>query len=213
MFKISAIVPLGNDEKYPKDLIRVLKQNAIEVLVVAGPERSGPFLSSPKYGRAKQMNYAAQKASGDYLWFIHADTILNQNNIDSLFCKLSYYPEDLLYFNLKFYDGPYFMILNQIGLQFRSEVFHIPFGDQAFCISKNIFRELGGYDEDLSYGEDHVFTWKLRLSGRECLSVGDAVYTSARKYARRGWGHTTFLHLILTLKQAWPFWMKLIEKR
>ena len=165
-------------------------------------------------GRAAQMNAAARIAEGTQLWFLHADTRLAQDTIPALLRRLGQYPDWLLYGDLKFLsDATPLMKINEIGTWVRSRLLGMPFGDQGLCIRKKLFHEIGGYPENVQYGEDHVFVWRARQRGIVLRSIEAPIYTSARKYRDRGWFKTTVRHVVLTYKQAWPEFYRLVFRR
>ena len=220
---ITVIIPLAPDEDEWRDLLEQLKQ-AREVSEIILASCSAEEFSLPddkrvkvvkgRSGRAGLMNVAADEASGSYLWFLHADSRLDEGAIGSLCHVLDQEPEVLHYFDLEFLsDGPKAMRLNSAAVKWRSDFLGMPFGDQGFCIKKELFHELGGYDEKAEYGEDHLFVWKARQEGVSVKPVGAIIFTSARKYRRNGWFKTTGLHVWFTLKQAAPEFLKLLKKR
>ncbi|MFZ8932851.1 MAG: hypothetical protein ACO20H_07575 [Bacteriovoracaceae bacterium] len=213
MSQICAIIPMANSEILPTELLDLLDRNAIETLVVTGPDYPGAYLKAQKQSRSVQMNFAASKAKAEYLWFIHADSKLDQFCIDTLKQSIQNHPHDLLYFDLKFYEAHPLMMINEIGVKVRSDIFKMPFGDQAFCLPRSLFFDVGTYPEELPYGEDHVLTWLIRLQGKKCISVGASILTSPRKYLKKGWLNTTLTHLSLTYSQAFPFCKQLWKKR
>jgi len=154
-------------------------------------------------GRANCLNSGALNSSGDYLWFLHADSRLNKMNISSLLDSISRYPEALLYFDLAFYNASILMKLNEWGALFRCRILDTPFGDQGLCISKNIFNSLGGFPENAPYGEDHLFVRNARREHIPIKPVNTSLYTSSRKYVENGWLKTTLLHLCLWQKQIY----------
>ncbi len=162
--------------------------------------------------RAESMNAGAQQASGEYLWFVHADSRLSLRHIQALQQSLVARPVALHYFNLKFY-GHRMMWLNAFGVWLRSHLFMSPFGDQALCLSAAQFAEIGGYPDAVPYGEDHLLVWRAMQQGIKLRCTGAALSTSARKYASNGWARTTGLHLRLWAKQAWPEFVLLLQKR
>ncbi|MEL7430749.1 MAG: glycosyl transferase family 2, partial [Pseudomonadota bacterium] len=122
--------------------------------------------------------------------------------------------DGLFFFDLKFLaDGPRAMTWNERAVKWRSDFLKIPFGDQGFLIRRQVFEDLGGYPEDLAYGEDHVFVWRVRQGGFSVEGVGAGLFTSARKYRKGGWLKVTVLHVWLTVKQAVPQWIKLQRLR
>lgn len=160
-------------------------------------------ITGPK-GRAKQLNTGAEHALGKYLWFVHADSKFEDNNIVSqLIDFLDSRKKILTYFNLCFdNDGPMFMRINELGVWFRCRFLNIPFGDQALALRRTDFWDMGGFDETLPNGEDHAFVQKARGKGMAVKSCGLNITTSARKYKLNGWFSTTLNHLWLTLKQT-----------
>lgn len=159
-------------------------------------------------GRAKQMNAAVAASSGEFLWFLHADTrLLNFERVGAgLQQALATKPDALSYFDLEFLpDGPRAMSINTIGARFRSRWLGLPFGDQGFLLSRATFERLGRFNEALSSAEDHALVWAARRVGVPLHAIGVPIATSARRYAEFGWGRTTLRHLRLTALQAWQF--------
>ncbi len=222
MLKLSIIIPLAPNETAWQSLLADLAiiPDDIEIICVTSqgfevakefvslPQKRTSFLSS-KAGRASQMNAGANAAKGEFCWFLHADSKLGSDTLPALLRAIEKHPDSLLYFDLAFLsDATALMILNALGARFRSRVLKVPFGDQGFCIKKELFQHLGGFSENLAYGEDHMFVWKVRQSNVALQHVGAALYTSARKYKKYGWLKTTLLHQYLWIRQAWPEWKK-----
>jgi hypothetical protein len=114
------------------------------------------------------------------------------------------------WFDLAFLeDGPRLVRLNAWGARLRSRVFGLPFGDQGLVLPAASFAALGGYDESVRYGEDHLLVWAAHAARLPVIPVGATLYTSARTYARNGWLLTTLCHWMLTLRQALPQWWRL----
>lgn len=156
-------------------------------------------------GRATQLNTAARAAKGTHLWFLHADSRLPDGTIAKLAERVVEAPDALHYFDLRFLaDGPRWMRLNAIGTFVRSRVLGMPFGDQGFCLARDAFLALGGYDPEAPYGEDHLLVWHAARARVKLAPVKAALFTSARKYRERGWARTTAKHVLLTWKQALP---------
>lgn len=165
-------------------------------------------LSPP--GRACQMNAAAARADGKWLWFVHADSRLRPATMRALHAFLERDVDSLGYFDLAFRnDGPRLVALNAWGANFRSRVFGIPFGDQGLLLRASRFNALAGFDESVAYGEDHLLVWTARTVGVPLQRIAAPLETSARKYAQGGWLRTTVAHLRLTFAQAWPAWRRL----
>lgn len=164
--------------------------------------------------RAQKLNAASHFARGDILWFLHADTIIDADSVRRLVASYQTYQDRLHYFNLGFFPKNYrLMHINALGVKFRSNFLGIPFGDQGFCLSKDLFFKVCGYPIDCPYGEDHVFVWRVRLSGHRLNLVRKTIWTSARKYQSHGWLKTTLVHLGKTFLQATPFALQLMSRK
>lgn len=227
---LSIIIPIAEKEEAWKILIEDLRQvpGDSEVIFTCSNHRAS-FEQSPEFlhfknsrtgttlcltsdpGRAKQLNCAVLKATKPYLWFLHADSRFTEGTVSSLEKVLRSEQINALYFfDLQFHrDDPAILKINEFGVWFRSHWLKLPFGDQGFLISKDRFESLGGFPEDVSYGEDHVFVWKARMSGVSILPIGGRLITSGRKYRKQGWLKTTFQHIFYTWVQAFPYLFKM----
>lgn len=167
----------------------------------------GPWrflLASP--GRAAQQNAGARDACTAYLWFLHADSQLDKATLPALAKFIERGESALGYFDLRFLrDGPGWVRLNAVGAWLRSRWFGLPFGDQGFVLPRIDFQALAGFDTRLSTGEDHDLVWRVRRAGLPLRPLHAALYTSARKYAERGWWRTTRHHVTATWRQARMF--------
>jgi len=155
-----------------------------------------------KSGRAHCLNAGISDSSGDYLWFLHADSRFGRNAVPSLLAAIGRHPGALLYFDIVFDDAPVLMKLNEWGVYFRTRFLNTPFGDQGLCIRKDICSLLGGFSEDAPYGEDYLFVRNALRKDIPVKPVRAVLHTSARKYRKNGWFKTTVLHLYLWRKQV-----------
>lgn len=161
-------------------------------------------------GRAAQQNAGARDASSDWLWFLHADSVLATDTVPALarFIDANDAQDAVVvgYFDLRFIDdGPALMRLTALGVWLRSHWLGLPFGDQGLVLPRAVFERLGGFNPALDCGEDHDLVWRLRRAKVPLRPVGAALFTSARKYAERGWWSTTGWHLRETWRQVRRF--------
>jgi hypothetical protein len=157
-------------------------------------------------GRAHQLNAGAAETSADWLWFLHADSMLTRETIQELRCFVRSEEWAIGYFALRFLrDGPRLSWLNSWGASLRSRWLGLPFGDQGFVMPRRVFETLGRFDEDLPSGEDHALVWTAHALQIPLRCLPAPIFTSARKYARDGWWPTTRQHLRLTVQQARAF--------
>ncbi len=186
---LSVIIPLAPQEPKPTALLEALPAE-IEIIL------------SQEAGRAASLNAGAAKATGAYLWFLHADSSLPEDAWPKLQQAIVGRPKALHYFDLAFAGGGWRMKINSWGANLRSRFFGCPFGDQGFCLEKQLFHALGAYPETAPYGEDHLFVWQAHGAGVTLNRVAAKLTTSARKYQQKGWLKTTLLHQYLWLKQV-----------
>jgi rSAM/selenodomain-associated transferase 2 len=216
--QLSIIIPFAPDDMAWQALLIDLKNlpESAEIILVAGSEESQQqavhlnrqsklTVAKASLGRAAQMNAGAAIAKNPCLWFLHADSRIDAACLKAI--NLFHFEKSQLgYFGLRFLnDGPDRMGINRFGVWFRSRFLRLPFGDQGFVISKTCFNALGQYREDLKAGEDHAFVWRARKNAVPLKYLNASIQTSARKYARHGWGHTTRTHLRETWRQALQF--------
>ncbi len=227
---LTVVVPIGEGDESWRTLLGDLKglPVAVQILLVGTSPQpddlddclqrlelncTTQWLCAPR-GRARQMNHGACQAAHEFLWFLHADSRLTSQSLAALAEALEQNPEALYHFDLKFLtDGPRWASLNARGANLRSRIGGLPFGDQGLCLHRDVFGRLGGFDEQVSYGEDHLLVWKARALRVPLRRVSASIQTSARKYAQHGWARITLLHLWLTAKQALPQALRLWHGR
>ncbi|RMG39163.1 MAG: glycosyl transferase family 2 [Candidatus Dadabacteria bacterium] len=219
--ELSVVIPVGPSDNSWRTLLGDLLrcQESLEIIIVAtepaadkekallastGRNKNVKWLIS-SIGRGRQQNTGARVAGGNFLWFLHADSRVNQSTIDSLKKVLN--PDDaaLYYFDLRFYDTPGVLVkVNEFGAKLRSNILGLPFGDQGFCISKQLFFALGAFREDIKRGEDHYLIWRAKRERIKLVRVHASIATSARRYSKLGWLRATLSNVALTFRQAVP---------
>lgn len=196
---LTVIIPLAPGEQAPSDLLKQIPQSWQTVITAAEPppDHLPPqlrWLQGPS-GRGRQLNAGAHVARTSWLWFVHADSALTPGAPESLSAWTSSRERGLGYLDLDFLpDGPALTRLNAVGANLRSRLFGLPYGDQALCISRREFLNMGGFREDLSRGEDLDFVVRARRSGLQATRIAASIRTSARRYRDQGWLKTTLGH-------------------
>ena len=208
--EVSIIIPLSADETQHQRLLADLQSHSsLEAEII---QRRGQ-------SRATSLNCGAIQAHRQWLWFLHADSRVSKDNLCALQKVLEQHSEDqhrnsLYYFSLCFnldldLDANQSRLsrllrVNAAGANLRSRLFLCPYGDQGFCISKQLFMQLGGYPENRPYGEDLLFVWRARQAGISLQRIPSTLYTSGRKYHQRGWLHLTLLYQWRWLRLSLP---------
>ncbi len=223
--QLSIIIPMAPHEQAWKNLLPdLISLPAGSEIIFALPKDTPSLdITAPNstltikqvnegHSRATQMNAGARAATGTYLWFLHADSRLHGDTIPALLRTIEQHPYSLLYADLKFMtDATPLMKINEIGAWLRARFLGMPFGDQGLCIQRNLFQQIGGYPENVPYGEDHTFVWRARQHKIMLCPIKAPIFTSARKYREHGWFKTTLRHVTLTYKQAWPEFLALLS--
>jgi hypothetical protein len=210
----SIVVPAGPGEKSWTGLLADLSTVAVgnEVLVVGcEPEpaefRSAAALLTARWlqapaGRGRQLNAGAAATSGKYLLFLHADSRLGANAWRALSEHCDIAESKILCFRLRFDEtGGRLVRINEWGANARTIILGLPFGDQGFCVSRELYSRIGPFPESAPYGEDHLFVWRARRLGIKPHVLGASLTTSARAYEGR-WLKTTYEHLVGTYTQV-----------
>lgn len=178
--RLSIIIPVAPDEDAHEELLRQL--NAFDAEIIVSSEGS----------RARSMNVAASHAKGEYLWFLHADSRLDDDIFAALETVCRHVDGNTLYyFDLGFYDGV-LTHLNAWGANMRSRLLKAPYGDQGFFMARDVFNKVVGFREDIARAEDLYFILKARKDGVRITPIGATIHTSARRYQSTGWLRLSF---------------------
>jgi rSAM/selenodomain-associated transferase 2 len=149
--------------------------------------------SSPR-GRSKQMNLAASKASGEILLFLHADTHLPENFQEHVVSALRCSKVAGGAFQLVIRGSSISLRLIELGVNIRSRLLKIPYGDQAIFLRTETFKRLNGFKE-MQIMEDLDLVRRLGKVGRIAI-VNASVVTSARRWNQVGILKTTLINQI-----------------
>ena len=182
--KVSVIIPVWNQETELNILLKDLENSGAEIIL------------SSEGSRAKSLNDGATKASREFLWFLHADSRINQNNVNTLIKSIDKHPNAIHYFELAFKNAG-LSAWNASWANLRSSWFKLPYGDQGLCVSKTQFKLIGTYPEDIPYGEDLLFIRKAKHLNIDIISTTSTIISSARKYHTQGWIKTTLSHWVI----------------
>jgi rSAM/selenodomain-associated transferase 2 len=148
------------------------------------PEPRAPRLLHAAKGRASQMNAGAREARGEWLLFLHADTVLP----DGALAKLNRLESDRAVqaggFFHQFSGGDWRLLLISFLDNFRCVRSRIIYGDQAMFVRRELFERLGGF-ADQPILEDVAFCEKLIRVTRPLL-LEPPVITDSRKFVKMG---------------------------
>ena len=167
----------------------------VEVLVVDGGSSDGTVavaqargartITAPA-GRGGQLAAGAAAVAGDWLLFVHADTVL-AGDWSTAVVEFVQLPENQScagYFRLVFDDSAAAARRLERVVAWRARVLGLPYGDQGLLLSRELYDGLGGF-RPLSLMEDVDLV--RRLGRRRLIALSAAAQTSAERYRRDGY--------------------------
>lgn len=206
--KISVIIPTYNEASGIVAILRYLKEelrsydHELIVADASSPDGTaalakgeGAMVVVPeRKSRAVQMNAGAARATGDILYFLHADTF-PPKGFPGIIIDAITKNTDCGCFRLSFDIDHWFLKLNCWFTRFNVKYFR--WGDQSLFIKSEVFRQSEGFRNDLRVMEDQEYV--IRLQKHYLFKVLPfSVRTSARKYQDNG---VIKLQLIFTALQ------------
>lgn len=204
--KISVIIPTLNESKYIARLIQHLRRHRtdglLEIIVCDGGSSDNTLeaarkagattLRSPKRGRAPQMNYAATRARGNVLYFVHADVLPPASCFRDINRAVR---EDKVAgcFPYRFDSRNPLLKINAFVTRYNGLL--SGGGDQTLFVRRSVFENLGGFREKYVVMED--FDFVRRLKKKHAFHVLDKeVLVSPRKYTANSYLHVQIANAI-----------------
>jgi len=194
---ISIIIPAKNEAAELPVLLNYLntvpgKAHIAEIIVSDGMSTDDTVSIANLYGakvvvneqagRGRQMNAAAKNATGNILYFLHADSIPPEGFVEDILGKINTGHIAGCY-RLRFDYDHWFLKANAWFTRFNVNA--VRFGDQSLFVRKSVFETIGGFREDLIIMEDQEIIHRIRKKGSFAVIAG-YVTTSARKYRVNG---------------------------
>lgn len=138
------------------------------------------FVTGPP-SRGGQLRRGASAAGGEWLLFLHADTVLPAGWAEAVAAHLpSGRPA---HFRLRFDRAGAAARCVAGWANLRARLFCLPYGDQGLLITRQEHDAVGGY-RDIPLMEDVAMA---RALGRRLVVLPATLTTSADKYVRDGW--------------------------
>lgn len=189
---LSVVIPALNAARtLPACLERL--EGAYEIVVVDGgstdetravAEAHGARLIAAPKGRGVQLRAGAEAARGEWLLFLHADTVLGEGWREAVRRHVATAPRCAGCFRLRLDSEAWQARLIERGVAARVRLFGLPYGDQGLLISRALCDRVGGFAplplmEDVDLAR-RIGRRRLRLLGAEAL-------TSAARWEEEGW--------------------------
>jgi rSAM/selenodomain-associated transferase 2 len=208
-FSISVIVPTVNEAPHIARRVAFLLQHGggfvREVLVVDGESNDGTareaelaggrVIGALRRSRAHQMNVGAAHATGNVLYFVHADVELRpefaQDIVESLQQGF-----DAGCYRYEFISPSRMLRINAWFTRFDRLMCRG--GDQTLFIKREVFDRLNGFDEHYTIMEDYDFL--IRLWKQHTFRIiPKNIKVSARKYETNSWLRVQLANLTVFL--------------
>jgi len=200
---ISVVIPTLNAEKTLAHTLAALVPAVVDSVVqeaiivdggstddtIAIADAAGTKVIMAKRGRGNQLQAGAATARGDWLLFLHADTVLDpgwaeeaQSFMERVVSGRRAPAAAAFRFSLDD-DGLMPRVLEWlVGL--RCLVFALPYGDQGLLIPRRLYNELGGF-RPMPLMEDVDFA--RRLGRRRLALLKSRATTSGERYRHDGY--------------------------
>ena len=221
----SICIPTLNEEKYIGGILGCLERQTFkdfEVIVADGKSSDNTkkevmkfsdklpltFLESPKRGVSFQRNYAAKSAKGKYIIFFDADVMIEDDFLQKINSYLEKEDIDILTtwnkpISGKPIDEFIYLFMNIFMLELIKK--KSPGAVGVFiCVKKSSFEKIGGFRENVNFGEDFDLAKRLHDSGfTYALLKKPKIHVSVRRFDKEG-----RLNMIIKNLRATTYYLK-----
>jgi rSAM/selenodomain-associated transferase 2 len=221
---VSVVIPvLAGDQALEQILDQLHAQADVEIIVsIAGHSDTRAlrearpdvrWIDAP-IGRGSQLNAGAARATGRWLWFVHADSQLPPRWVE-VFRALEDRQGDQGEpsgerrdspsvvggsFSFRLDSDAWQARVIEAGVRWRVRLFSLPYGDQGLFVRRSVFEQMGGF-ADIPLMEDVEFIRRLKGRGR-VRHLNLYLGTSARRWERDGWFRRSALNLTFLMLYA-----------
>ena len=215
---ISVIIPTLSEKRLIEQALRqfdadIRRKYNLEIIVSDGGSDDGTVQIAKELadqvviynGEARQTiaggrNNGAVKAQGDLLFFLNADTliddpdgffaginkVMSDADVLALTCYVRVYPEEEKLSDKVFHGvcNRFFDVVNTVGIGMGRGECHV--------IRRSVFEEVGKYNSTLVAGEDFDLYSRIRRKGKIKFMRDRYVFESPRRYRRYGYHRVAF---------------------
>lgn len=189
---LSVVIPtLDAAESLPDTLARMAA--ADEIVVADGGSgdstvelaaAAGARVVVAPRGRGAQLRAGAEAARGEWLLFLHADTLPGRDWPAAVARHAAEHPQAAGCFRLRLAAREGRARLVERAVAARVALFGLPYGDQGLLVPRALYDSVGGY-RPLPLMEDVDLV--RRIGRRRLRRLDEAAWTSAGRWRRDGW--------------------------
>ena len=213
MSKISIIIPTINEaNNLPlllSDLSVIQKEGEIIIVDCGSEDKTidvaniygAKVFKSEERNRGLQLDIGAKNSKGDWLIFLHADTRLTQDWFKKINLVLKGDKNYIYNFTFKINHKKIIYRVLEILVNFRSQYFKQPYGDQGLIIHRTIYFKNNGFRK-IPIMEDIDFLRRLNKK-KDLKQLNLPIFISSRKWERT--------NIFLQALKNWKFrrrWLK-----
>ena len=194
MSRISVIIPTINEaNNLPlllSDLSLIQKEGEILIIDCGSEDRTldianiygAKIYKSKEKNRGLQLDIGAKNSIGEWLIFLHADSRLPHDWLIKIKSVLKGDKNSIYYFKFKINDKKMIYRVLEILVNFRSQFFKQPYGDQGLIIHRSIYLRNNGFKK-IPLMEDVDFLRRLN-NKKNLRQLNLPIFTSSRKWER-----------------------------
>ena len=214
--KLSIIIPTFNEEKYLPALLESIKRQDFddyEVIVADAGSQDRTREIAQEWGckvvdggmPAVGRNHGTEKARGDYLLFLDSDVILTRDYLES--CVYEFQKRELgiaITQITPLSDTFLDKVTHDFANFFMKRVENIkPHGAGCYGIitTKKLHKEVGGFDEDLDFGEDTDYIERIGAISQFRVLRTPKLLVSTRRVQEEGLRNVAFKYAKSTFYQ------------
>ena len=196
---VAVVIPALNEEEEVGAAIESARRAGAREIVVADggssddttevAERSGARVVRSGRVRGERLNEGAASTSGDILLFLHADTTLPEDAVESVEREVA---DGSIFggFRLRFRERRAKLRVAETMINLRCRFTKCPWGDQAQWVTRNELLSTGGFRQD-PIMEDYEMATRMKTRGRVSI-IPTPVTTSGRRFLDDGVIRTAF---------------------
>ena len=194
MSKISIIIPTINEaNNLPlllSDLSIIQKEGEILIIDSGSDDRTtdiarihgAKVYKTKERNRGLQLDIGAKNSDGEWLIFLHADTRLNQHWVEKIKSVLKGNKNHIYFFKFKINHKKLIYRILEILVNFRSQYFKEPYGDQGLIMHRSTYIQNNGFRK-IPLMEDLDFLRRLN-NKKNLKQLNFPILISSRKWER-----------------------------